>query len=38
LMAAYEGYISLAKNSQDHRLLKTGNKGITRYIQTLRPA
>ena len=38
LMAAYEGYISLAKNSQDHRVLKTGNRGITRYIQTLRPA
>jgi AcrR family transcriptional regulator len=38
LMAAYEGYISLAKNSQDYRLLKTGNRGIARYIDTLRPS
>ena len=38
LMAAYEGYISLSKNAQDARILRSGNKGITRYLETLRPA
>lgn len=38
LMAAYEGYISLSKNAQDARLLRDGNKAITRYLETLRPA
>jgi TetR/AcrR family transcriptional repressor of nem operon len=38
LMAAYEGYISLSKNSQDARVLRAGNKGLARYLETLRPA
>jgi TetR/AcrR family transcriptional repressor of nem operon len=38
LMAAYEGYISLSKNSQDASLLRQGNKALARYIETLRPA
>jgi TetR/AcrR family transcriptional repressor of nem operon len=38
LIAAYEGYISLSKNSQDARVLRAGNKGLSRYLETLRPS
>ncbi|HEX4487976.1 MAG TPA: TetR family transcriptional regulator C-terminal domain-containing protein [Terriglobales bacterium] len=38
LMAAYEGYISLSKNSQDASLLRQGNKALAQYLETLRPA
>jgi AcrR family transcriptional regulator len=38
LIAAYEGYISLSKNSQDGRALRAGNKGLARYLETLRRA
>ncbi len=36
VIAVYEGYISLAKNSQDARLLKSGKKRMIRYIDSLR--
>jgi|HubBroStandDraft_5_1064220.scaffolds.fasta_scaffold130027_1 TetR/AcrR family transcriptional repressor of nem operon len=36
LIAAYEGYLSLAKNSQDVRLLKSGLKAMTHYLESLR--
>jgi AcrR family transcriptional regulator len=37
-IAAYEGYISLAKNAQDARVLQAGKKSLTRYLESLRPA
>jgi TetR/AcrR family transcriptional repressor of nem operon len=36
LIATYEGYLSLAKNSQDAQLLGTGLKAMTRYLESLR--
>jgi hypothetical protein len=36
LIALYEGYISLAKNSQDARLLKSGKKRMISYLESLR--
>lgn len=36
LMATYEGYISLAKNAQDGKLLRNGMKTMARYLETLR--
>jgi len=36
LVATYEGYISLAKNSQDPRILQAGKKRLTRYLESLR--
>jgi TetR/AcrR family transcriptional repressor of nem operon len=36
LMATYEGYISLAKNAQDARLLQNGMQTMARYLETLR--
>jgi TetR/AcrR family transcriptional regulator, transcriptional repressor for nem operon len=36
LMATYEGYISLAKNAQDARVLQNGMKSMVRYLETLR--
>jgi TetR/AcrR family transcriptional regulator, transcriptional repressor for nem operon len=36
LMATYEGYISLAKNAQDARVLQHGMKTMVRYLETLR--
>jgi tetracycline repressor-like protein len=36
VIAVYEGYISLAKNSQDPRLLKSGKKRMISYIESLR--
>ena len=35
-IALYEGYISLAKNSQDPRLLKSGKKRIIAHLESLR--
>jgi TetR/AcrR family transcriptional regulator, transcriptional repressor for nem operon len=35
-MAAYEGFISLAKNAQDVRVLQLGQKGIIRHLESLR--
>jgi TetR/AcrR family transcriptional regulator, transcriptional repressor for nem operon len=37
LMATYEGYISLAKNSQDAETLQSGMRTMARYLETLRP-
>jgi hypothetical protein len=36
VIAIYEGYISLAKNSQDPRLLKSGKKRMISYLESLR--
>jgi len=36
-IAAYEGYISLAKNSQDAQVLRSGQKRLVRYLESLRP-
>jgi TetR/AcrR family transcriptional regulator, transcriptional repressor for nem operon len=36
LIAAYEGYMSLTKSSQDARMLQSGKKSITRYLDSLR--
>lgn len=37
LIATYEGYISLAKSSQDPRVLQSGKRQMTRYLDSLRP-
>ncbi|MFZ0859840.1 MAG: TetR/AcrR family transcriptional regulator [Candidatus Sulfotelmatobacter sp.] len=36
LIAAYEGFISLAKNSQDVRVLQAGQKSVIRLLESLR--
>jgi AcrR family transcriptional regulator len=36
VIAVYEGYISLAKNTQDARLLKSGKKRMINYLESLR--
>ncbi len=38
LVAAYEGYISLAKNAQDARVLQSGKRRMTEYLESLRAA
>jgi len=38
LVAVYEGYISLAKNAQDGKVLNSGMQTIARYLESLRPA
>jgi TetR/AcrR family transcriptional regulator, transcriptional repressor for nem operon len=38
LIAAYEGYISLAKNSQDARVLESGQKSVIHHLESLRAA
>ena len=38
LIAAYEGYISLTKNSQDARMLQSGQRSVIRHLESLRPA
>ena len=35
-IALYEGYISLAKNSQDAKLLKSGKKRMIHHLESLR--
>ena len=37
LIAAYEGYISLAKSSQDARVLQSGRRRMAAYLESLRP-
>jgi TetR/AcrR family transcriptional regulator, transcriptional repressor for nem operon len=37
LIAAYEGYVSLTKNSQDARMLQSGKKNVSRHLESLRP-
>lgn len=36
VIAMYEGYISLAKNSQDSKLLKSGKRRMINYLESLR--
>jgi TetR/AcrR family transcriptional regulator, transcriptional repressor for nem operon len=36
LIAAYEGYLSLAKNAQDARVLRSGLRNLTGYLEGLR--
>ena len=36
LIAAYEGFTSLAKNSQDVRVLRAGQKSVIRFLKSLR--
>ena len=38
LMAAWEGYVVLGKNSQDPRLVESGQRSVSRHIKSLRPA
>jgi TetR/AcrR family transcriptional repressor of nem operon len=38
LMAAIEGYVSLAKNSQDARMLQSGKRHVIRHLESLRSA
>jgi TetR/AcrR family transcriptional repressor of nem operon len=38
LMAAWEGYVALGKNSQDPRLMESGQRRVSRHIRSLRPA
>jgi TetR/AcrR family transcriptional repressor of nem operon len=38
LIAAYEGYVSLAKNSQDARVLESGQRRVIHHIVSLRAA
>jgi TetR/AcrR family transcriptional repressor of nem operon len=37
-LAAWEGYAVLAKNAQNARMLKSGQKKLTHYLESLRPA
>jgi AcrR family transcriptional regulator len=36
IVAVYEGYVSLAKNAQDARILQSGKKQIVKYLKSLR--
>jgi TetR/AcrR family transcriptional regulator, transcriptional repressor for nem operon len=38
IVAVYEGYISLAKNAQEGKILNSGVQRITQYLESLRPA
>lgn len=38
LMAAWEGYAVLGKNSQDPRMLQSGKRSVRRHLEGLRPA
>jgi TetR/AcrR family transcriptional regulator, transcriptional repressor for nem operon len=38
LIAAWEGYAVLGKNSQDPRMLRSGQKSVSRHLEALRPA
>jgi TetR/AcrR family transcriptional regulator, transcriptional repressor for nem operon len=38
LMAAWEGYVVLGKNSQDPRMMASGQRRVSRHIESLRPA
>ncbi len=35
IIATYEGYLSISKNSQDPRMLQSGKRSIARYLETL---
>jgi AcrR family transcriptional regulator len=36
LVATYEGYISLAKNAQDDRVLESGRRAVVKYLESLK--
>ena len=38
LIAAWEGYVVLGKNSQDARTLRSGQRSVSRQLESLRPA
>ena len=38
LLAAWEGYAVLSKNSQDARMLRSGQKRMIHHLESLRPA
>ena len=38
LVAVYEGYLSLAKNSQDARMLRAGKRILILHLESLRPS
>jgi len=38
LIAAYEGYVVLAKNSQDPRTMQSGQRRVSGQLESLRPA
>lgn len=38
LIAAYEGYVVLAKNSQDARTMQSGQRRVSGHLESLRPA
>jgi len=38
LIAAWEGYAVLGKNSQDPRMLQSGKRSVRRHLEALRPA
>ena len=38
LIAAWEGYVVLGKNSQDPRTLQSGQRSVIGHLQSLRPA
>jgi TetR/AcrR family transcriptional repressor of nem operon len=37
LLAAWEGYAVLGKNSQDPRMLRSGQRSVSRHLEALRP-
>jgi TetR/AcrR family transcriptional regulator, transcriptional repressor for nem operon len=37
LIATYEGYMSLAKNAQDVKALRAGQRALVRHLESLRP-
>jgi len=38
LIATYEGYVVLTKNSQDARMMQSGQRRVTGHLESLRPA
>jgi TetR/AcrR family transcriptional regulator, transcriptional repressor for nem operon len=38
LIAAYEGYVVLTKNSQDPRMMQSGQRKVSSHVESLRPA
>jgi TetR/AcrR family transcriptional repressor of nem operon len=38
LIATYEGYVVLAKNSQDARMMQSGQRRVSGHLESLRPA
>jgi AcrR family transcriptional regulator len=38
LIATYEGYVVLTKNSQDARMMQSGQRRVSSHLESLRPA